>query len=173
MLRVVRVRSDLHDTVLKRADSGDVDAHDIVGLERELIGRHDPGAGEEDRAVREALAAEEKLGEFGKGPFDLAHARRALERDRAGAPDREAAIQILTGPLVGKEFPLHNNATTVGKAGSEVAVISRTPQGYFLTHIEGGKFPVVNGSTIESRARQLANRDVIEVAGVKMVFFYK
>ena len=93
--------------------------------------------------------------------------------ETGGALDRPAAIQILTGPLVGQEFTLTNNASTVGKAGSEIAVITRSSQGYFLTHIEGPKYPVVNGATIESRARRLSNRDVLEVAGVKMVFFYK
>ena len=52
-------------------------------------------------------------------------------------------------------------------------MITRSSQGYFLTHIEGPKYPIVNGATIESRARRLSNRDVMEVAGVKMVFFYK
>jgi diguanylate cyclase (GGDEF)-like protein len=91
----------------------------------------------------------------------------------SGPLDRPAAVQVLTGPLVGKEFPLNNNATTIGKSGNEIAVITRSSQGYFLTHLEGPKFPVVNGSTIESRARRLNNRDVVEVAAVKMVFFYK
>jgi diguanylate cyclase (GGDEF)-like protein len=93
--------------------------------------------------------------------------------ETGGVLDRPAAIQILTGPLVGKEFVLTNNASTIGKTGSEIAVITRSSQGYFLTHLEGPKFPVVNGATIESRARRLGNRDVLEVAGVKMVFFYK
>jgi len=91
----------------------------------------------------------------------------------SGSPDRLAAIQVLTGALVGKEFPLVNTATTMGKTGKEVAIISRTNQGYFITHLEGPKFPIVNGATIESRARRLGHRDVIEVAGVKIVFFYK
>ena len=52
-------------------------------------------------------------------------------------------------------------------------MITRTTQGYFITHLEGPKFPIVNGATIESRARRLGHRDVIEVAGVKIVFFYK
>lgn len=93
--------------------------------------------------------------------------------ETAGKSERPAAIQILTGPLVGKEIPLVNNATTVGKKGDEIAIITRTSQGYFITHLEGPKFPVVNGSTIESRARPLNDRDVIELAGVKMAFFYK
>ncbi len=90
-----------------------------------------------------------------------------------GAPDRPAAIQVLTGAHVGREFVLKNHASTLGKTGSEIAVIKRTTQGYFLTHLEGPKFPIVNGSTIEQRARRLNHRDVIQVAGVKVVFFYK
>ncbi|MEO7726993.1 MAG: diguanylate cyclase [Burkholderiales bacterium] len=90
-----------------------------------------------------------------------------------GAPDRAAALQVLTGPIVGKEFPLANVATSIGKAGDEIAMITRSAHGYFLTHVEGPRFPVVNGSTIESRARRLADHDVIEVAKVKIVFFYK
>jgi diguanylate cyclase (GGDEF)-like protein len=93
--------------------------------------------------------------------------------ETSGAPDRPAALQALTGAVVGKEFLLVNAATTVGIAGIEVAVITRTPQGYFITHVEGPKFPVVNGSTIESRACLINDRDVIEVAGVKAAFYYK
>ena len=89
------------------------------------------------------------------------------------APDRPAAIQVLTGSHAGKEFQLLNAASTLGKTGHDIAMITRTPNGYFITHLEGPKFPVINGSTIESRARQLADRDVVEVAGVKAVFFYK
>jgi diguanylate cyclase (GGDEF)-like protein len=93
--------------------------------------------------------------------------------ETGGAADRPAALQVLTGAFVGKEFALVNATSTIGKTGSEIAVITRMSQGYFITHVEGPKFPIVNGSTIESRARRLTNRDVIEVAGVKMVFFYK
>src|SRR5258706_8290656 len=90
-----------------------------------------------------------------------------------GPLDRPAAIQVLTGPLVGKEFALTNTATTIGKTGNEIAVITRSSQGYFLTHIEGPKYPIVNGATIESRARRLSNRDVMEVAGGGKGFFYQ
>ena len=89
------------------------------------------------------------------------------------ALDRSAAIQILTGAHAGKEFQLLNAASTLGKTGDDIAMITRTPQGYFITHLEGPKFPILNGSTIESRALRLTDRDVVEVAGVKAVFFYK
>ena len=52
----------------------------------------------------------------------------------------------------------------------QVAVITRRPQGYFITHVEG-THPVVNGESIGGTARALSNHDVIELAGVKMEFF--
>jgi hypothetical protein len=84
-----------------------------------------------------------------------------------------AAIQILTGPGVGKELELTKNLTTLGKPGVQVAVITRRPQGYFITHVEGAVFPVVNGKTLDSQAHALNDHDVIELAGVKMEFFLK
>jgi pSer/pThr/pTyr-binding forkhead associated (FHA) protein len=84
-----------------------------------------------------------------------------------------AALQLLTGPNAGKEIELVKNLTTLGKPGLQVAVITRRPQGYFLTHVEGATFPVLNGRAIDAQARQLNDHDVIELAGVKMEFFLK
>jgi predicted component of type VI protein secretion system len=89
------------------------------------------------------------------------------------APDKLAAIQILTGPSAGKELELTKNLTTLGKPGVQVAVISRRPQGHFITHVEGAQFPIVNGKTLDAQAHQLSDHDVIELAGVKMEFFFK
>ncbi len=84
-----------------------------------------------------------------------------------------AAIQILTGPSAGKELELTKNLTTLGKPGVQVAVITRRPHGYFITHVEGVTFPIVNGKTLDSQAHPLNDHDVIELAGVKMEFFLK
>jgi len=88
-------------------------------------------------------------------------------------PQPLAALQILTGAVAGKEIELVKNLTTLGKPGVQVAVITRRPQGYFLTHVEGASFPVVNGKALDAQARQLNDHDVIELAGVKMEFFVK
>ena len=83
------------------------------------------------------------------------------------------AIQILSGGNAGKEMELTKTLTTLGKPGVQVAVIARRPHGYFITHVEGASFPVINGKTLDSQAHQLADHDVIELAGVKMEFFLK
>jgi len=82
-------------------------------------------------------------------------------------------IQILSGPGAGKELSLSKPLTTLGKPGVQVAVIAKRPQGYFITHVEGANFPVVNGKTLDVQAHQLGDHDIIELAGVKMEFFLK
>lgn len=83
------------------------------------------------------------------------------------------AIQLLSGSNAGRELELTKSLTTLGKPGLQVAVIARRPQGYFVTHVEGAQFPQVNGWPIDAQAHLLSDHDVIEIAGVKMEFFFK
>ena len=95
-------------------------------------------------------------------------------RARRAAPGRsQGTIQILSGPSAGKELPLSKPLTTLGKPGVQVAVIAKRPQGYFITHVEGATFPVVNGKQLDAQAHALNDHDVIELAGVKMEFYLK
>ena len=80
-------------------------------------------------------------------------------------------IQVLTGPSTGKELVLNKALTTLGKPGVQVAVITKRPQGYFITHVEGQQHPVVNGQSVGAQAHGLNDHDVIELAGVKMEFY--
>ena len=82
-------------------------------------------------------------------------------------------IQVLSGVNAGKELELTKTLTTLGKPGVQVVVITRRPQGYFITHVEGSHFPIVNGKTLDTQAHPLGDHDVIELAGVKMEFFVK
>lgn len=84
-----------------------------------------------------------------------------------------AAIQILTGPNAGKELDLVKNLTTLGKPGVQVAVLTRRPHGFFITHVEGANHPSVNGETLGNQPHQLSNHDLIELAGIKMEFYFK
>lgn len=80
-------------------------------------------------------------------------------------------LTVLNGPIAGKELELTKALITLGKPGTQVAVISRRPQGYFLTHIESdGGFPVVNGAEVGAKAYQLKDGDLIELASIKMEF---
>jgi predicted component of type VI protein secretion system len=90
-----------------------------------------------------------------------------------GVPKQVAVVQVLTGPNAGKELELVKNLTTLGKPGMQVAVLTRRPQGFFITHVEGENFPLVNGKALTNQAHQLNEHDVIELAGVKMEFYFK
>lgn len=68
---------------------------------------------------------------------------------------------------------LQKTLTTLGKPGTQVAVIARRPHGYFITHVEGTVFPILNGETLDTQAHPLGDHDVIEIAGTKMEFFFK
>jgi hypothetical protein len=93
--------------------------------------------------------------------------------DKSAASQAPAVVQILNGPNAGKELELVKNLTTLGKPGVQVAVLARRPHGYFLTHVEGATFPVVNGESLGEQLRQLNDHDIIELAGVKMEFYFK
>lgn len=93
--------------------------------------------------------------------------------ETAGGQPPAALVQILNGPNAGRELELVKNLTTLGKPGVQVAVLARRPHGYFITHVEGGSFPTVNGSSIGEQPHQLRDHDLIELAGVKMEFYFK
>ena len=95
----------------------------------------------------------------------------------AAAPAKPAqplgAIQLLSGGNAGKELELAKPLTTLGKPGVQVAVLTRRPTGYFITHVEGAKPPTVNGQPIGSAPHALKDHDLVEIAGIKMEFFLK
>lgn len=114
------------------------------------------------------------------GKYRLTYLRAAdaaAEAQRAPAPVRDAippaALQILSGANAGKELALSKNLCTLGKPGVQVAAIARRPQGYFITHVEGENFPAINGCMLDAQAHLLNDHDIIELAGVKMEFFFK
>ncbi len=105
-----------------------------------------------------------------------APAPAAAAETHAAAPAgqlREAAIQVLSGAAAGRTLDLTKNLTTIGKPGLQVAVITKRPNGHFITHVEGATYPTINGASLGAQARQLNDHDLIEIAGVKMEFFHK
>lgn len=117
------------------------------------------------------------------GKFDVHPSAASSAPTQAAAPvtapasqaatPQAAAIQILTGPNAGKELDLVKNLTTLGKPGVQVAVLTRRPHGFFITHVEGANFPLVNNQALSEHPHQLNDHDVIELAGVKMEFYFK
>ncbi|WP_085314440.1 FHA domain-containing protein [Derxia lacustris] len=86
------------------------------------------------------------------------------------AADVTAVVRILSGPNTGRELFIRKALTTLGRPGVQVAVITRRPQGYFITHVEGTQFPLVNGRSLGAEAFPLNDHDVIELSGTRMEF---
>ncbi len=105
-------------------------------------------------------------------PTPTPHVETTTPPGPAGAL-REAAIQVLSGAAAGRTLDLVKNLTTIGKPGLQVAVITKRPNGYFITHVEGATYPTLNGASLGGHAHALSDHDLIEIAGVKMEFFYK
>lgn len=93
--------------------------------------------------------------------------------ETAPQPAQIATIQILTGSNAGRELEIVKTLTTLGKPRVQIAVITKRPQGYYITHVEGTQHPIVNGKTTDAHPHPLQDHDVIEIAGVKMEFYFK
>ncbi len=80
-------------------------------------------------------------------------------------------LQVLSGTNSGRELLLNKALTTLGVPGVQLAVITKRPHGYFITHVEGEKLPLVNGQKIGVQAHALSDHDVIDLIGLKMEFY--
>lgn len=86
------------------------------------------------------------------------------------AASHPAILKILSGPQSGHEIPLDKPLTSLGKPGVQVALVARRPLGYFLSHVDGPRFPLVNGNAINDKPCPLNHHDLIEFGSVKMQF---
>lgn len=142
-------------------------ASDEEDFEKTMVIR--PGMASHAAAAAKAGIPERAASGESIGPGGGADAGRSFQAASEGDLPL-GKIQVLSGPGAGKELELRKALITLGRPGVQVAVITRRPQGYFITHVEGSQ-PVVNGDEIGSQAHPLTNHDVIELANVKMEFF--
>jgi pSer/pThr/pTyr-binding forkhead associated (FHA) protein len=127
--------------------------------------------------IAAAAAAAAPASAVPAAPAKPAQATPAAPAPAAPAAPKPAqplgAIQLLSGGNAGKELELAKPLTTLGKPGVQVAVLTRRPQGYFITHVEGAQRPTVNGQPIGAAPHALKDHDLVEIAGIKMEFFHK
>ena len=108
-----------------------------------------------------AAKAEETAMAPAQGPAPTAPSATAASAQAAPAAAQAGGgemplgkIQVLSGAGAGKELELRKALITLGRPGVQVAVITRRPHGYYITHVEG-KHPIVNGDSIGAQAHQL------------------
>jgi len=79
-------------------------------------------------------------------------------------------VRVITDGRPGDTITLDRVVATFGRPGEQTAVFTRRPHGYFITHVEGRRYPRVNRRSIGKEARVLHHGDVIEVADEKLEF---
>jgi len=116
--------------------------------------------------VREAAPAAARPGEAPAAPIPPSFSAGMLPK---------AKLQVLSGQFAGRELELVKTLTTLGRPGVQVAAITRRADGFYIVHVESGRegdYPLVNGVAIGPQARKLQDNDVVQLAGVKMGFFF-
>ena len=77
---------------------------------------------------------------------------------------KTATVRFSSGPSKGRSEKIDRSLYTIGRPGGDVAVIARRPQGFFLLHIGGDRYPKINSQEITStKGVQLQEGDVLEV----------
>ncbi len=115
---------------------------------------------------KHSLLFEEDLGPGVADDDEIAFTQLA-----ASGPAKNAWLQIMSGSNVGKTISLSRNLTNLGKTGVQTAVIARRNDGFFLSHLEGEKTPLVNDRPIGDKTHQLEDGDIIQMGNVKMQFY--
>lgn len=88
-------------------------------------------------------------------------------------PSLQAVLRVRTGPGAGKEMVVTKSLTTIGRPGVQVALITRRPQGFTITHVEGDGFPLVNGTPIGATAHPIVSGSLIELSGTEVEFLLR
>ena len=176
--------ADFEKTMVLRPSAMKAAQDQVRAMSGGAHARRQPPAAEAARASAAPQVAASAASAGTASAAEKIHAAPAAPGAPAAAPNPAApaapksgqilgAIQILSGGNAGKELELAKPLTTLGKPGVQVAVLTRRPQGYFITHVEGAKQPTVNGQSIGAAPHMLKDHDVIEIAGVKMEYFVK
>jgi pSer/pThr/pTyr-binding forkhead associated (FHA) protein len=88
-------------------------------------------------------------------------------------PPEWACVEALSGDEPGKVFAIDRAIVSLSNASGQVAVIARRRNGFFITHLEGATFPLVNGEPTGLIARLLKPGDLIELAGTIFRFSFE
>lgn len=83
-----------------------------------------------------------------------------------------ACVEALSGDAIGKVIAIDRAIVSLSNASGQVAVIARRKNGFFITHLEGTTFPLVNGESTGLISRLLRDDDLIELAGTIFRFSY-
>ncbi|QBE64267.1 FHA domain-containing protein [Pseudoduganella lutea] len=81
-----------------------------------------------------------------------------------------ARIEVLNGSNAGRTLELNKPQTTLGRAGVQVVVITRTEAGFAAVHAEGDRIPLLNDAPLGKLPHPLVDGDVLDLSGTRMAF---
>ncbi len=96
-----------------------------------------------------------------------------LQQESEKAAVQQAALMILNGPRAGERMPITKERTTLGKPGTQVAVILQQGSEYQLLPValSGEEITTrLNGELLGDEAQLLSFGDEIEIADVQLAF---
>ena len=111
-----------------------------------------------------------RQGRLAPGPGDHSNPAPPPRRPRTTTGHLHGVIRFLSGARAGREMRLQKPLTTLGKPGTQVAVVTRRHEGFFIAHVEGATPTLVNGRPIGATPHPLKDRDTFELADVRMEF---
>lgn len=82
-------------------------------------------------------------------------------------------VKGLKGEHAGRNVELGRVLVGFGVPGDQLAVIMRRPHGYYLNHVEGRRYPKVNGKSTGADPYPLQDQDIIEIGNDKLLFSLK
>jgi hypothetical protein len=88
-------------------------------------------------------------------------------------PPEWACVEALSGDGAGKVIAIDRPIVSLSNASGQVAVIARRRNGFFITHLEGTTFPLVNGEPTGLISCLLRADDLIELAGTIFRFSFE
>ena len=105
-------------------------------------------------------------------PVEAAEVDEAVESGQTETeePALRPRLQILSGDNAGNALLLDKSMVKIGQPGEQIAVVTKRQEGYFVTHVAGESYPIINGTAIGAQAYALKDYDVIEVLETKMEF---
>jgi pSer/pThr/pTyr-binding forkhead associated (FHA) protein len=109
-----------------------------------------------------------ELAQFRVTYLSVDEGRRAAKPLSPVSGHAVASLTVLNGPAAGREIALAKILTTIGRPDVQVAVVAWREGAYFLSHVEGEEFPLLNGEPVTTGARQLCDGDIIDLSGSQM-----
>lgn len=80
-------------------------------------------------------------------------------------------LQIMNGSNLGKTMSLNKAMTNLGKPGISTAVITKRPDGYFISHLEGNHPLLIKNQELGDKSHLLTDGDTIQIGNIKMQFY--